>query len=448
MSLLISSCVKQDKLEKDNIDEQFTSPVFGQRRLAMDLIAEKKLRKYIPALKEIIHNTNKPESERYIASRTLTSILGEGVVNTIDPFLLKKDPVVINCALEAYHLLLKRNYKLDKPEIIASKVLTILKTYNTPPIIRNSSSILGYLRYKEAFDTIYNLVSFQKGFYEEVIVALSLLGDKNKNELIISLFRKIMATKNDKRLLRALQKAMYITRNNNVYSDFLKGRPIEKFSDMGSNLFVQSFESDAYFRLYIDDDKVIENTLGKVDTFDPAKIRKLIKKRIPLLLMGLDDYDPRIRFKSLKLLGYVGDHTCCKTILDVYKKNSRSKDISQLALLSLARLNCSDIFSILETGDQEKNYGSPLFIYFQRNRIVDEKTFKKYPLLFSQKELFPTEKARIDYLVSHPDKIIRLQAIYSLYQIRNNDNQSILKVIQNREKDKYIKQFIDQIMNN
>ncbi len=450
--LVLSACSSQgqdsQKPSQPQIKVNLSSQEASVRRMAIREIEEKRLEVYVPNLKEIIYNSKYTESEKYLASRALANILSTRVVTDIKLLLNHSDSIMQNCGLEALIPLLKKKYHISSSKALANTIIQILKTNPSKRTIKKSSLVLGLMKYRPAYPLLFSYLQNKTGVFEEVIVSLALLGNAKRNGEIHRVFQSLTSRIRDKRLLRSLKKGFYILHNNNKQLAIFNGRMLDRLSDLGSDHFVLAFEAENYFRLSRSSTQTLKDRFGGSETFDPQKIRLIEISRIPLLTLALKDNNPKIRFKAVKLLGEVGSASSCKSLLDFYNTNKQSKPLAEMALISLAKLNCRNSFKLfLES--EPKRWNSPLFIYIQKNPSIlhtHSDLFLQYPLLFAQKELLPKDLSHIFTLLSHHDKWVRVRAIYSLYHSPLKRKLHLLKEWSQRESDSEVKDFYRSLM--
>ncbi|MDH4128390.1 MAG: HEAT repeat domain-containing protein [Spirochaetota bacterium] len=449
--LLISSC-QSDKSLNDIISENIKSSNNVLRRIAIKIIGDKKLLNFVPELKLIIFDKSFSDEERYLASYSLGLIVQKKEINKLLLLIDGGDEILRNCGLEILISILKNradiNNSLKENYLdLGKKVTQILLDSKSPVTIRKASIIIGLLRYTKAYPKLLKLIRSGGLVYDELINTFALLGNDNTNHEIESVLLSLVTRKNDKRLERSIRKGIYIIRNDNMKLPFFDDRLMDKLSDIGSDHFITSFEAENYFRLFINDVKNIKHKLGKSETYDPKKIRKVLINRVPLLILALEDYNPKIRYKAAKLLGELGNSSCCKPLIKIYNKNKDSKTLLNVVLNSLARLNCKNAFNIIAKHDSIRKLGSPLFTYFKySNDKISDDLFYNNPLLFSQKELFPKDVSRIKFLLAHPNSKVRIQAIYSLYGSEIKEKQKLINEYIAREKDNEIVDFLSVLV--
>ncbi len=450
--LIVSTCSSQhrdpQKPSPSPIKINLASQKANLRRMAIREIEGKRLEIYVPNLKEIIYNSKYTESEKYLASRALANILNTRVVTDIKLLLNHPDKVLQNCGLEALIPLLKKKYYIINSKELAQTIIEILKGNPSRRTIKKSSLVLGLMKYYPAYPLLLGYLQNRTGVFDEVIVSLALLGNAKRNSEIHRVFQSLTSRIRDKRLLRSLKKGFYILHNKNKQLAIFNGRMLDNISDLGSDHFVSAFEAENYFRLSRSSTQNLRDRFGGSKTFHPQKIRVIELSRIPLLTLALKDNNPKIRFKAAKLLGEVGNASSCKPLLEFYNTHKQSKPLSEIALLSLAKLNCRNSFKLfLES--EPKRWNTPLFIYIQKNPSIlhtHSDLFLQYPRLFAQKELLPKELSHIFTLLSHTNKWIRVRAIYSLYHSPLKRKIHILKEWSQRESDPEIKDFYRSLM--
>lgn len=442
--LTFCQLTETNKSLRSTVKQGLNSSKDIRRRVAIKTIGEKKLINFAPDLIKIIQNPNYDESERYLAARSLALTLQKKVLKDVFSWLNQEEPILKNCALEVFITLLKMKYPLSNPNKLGQIIAQILDETHFEMTIKKASVTLVLLNYSKAYPILLKLIRSRTGVYDEVITSLALLGNDDRNWVIERAFISLISQVRDKRLLRSIKKGFYILRNHNKSLPIFEGTLIKKLSDLGSDHFVSSYQAEKYFYLFEDTTENIRRRLGTTETSNPKTIKEIKLGRVPLLIFALEDTNSKIRFKAAKLLGDLGDASCCKPLLKAYKRQSRFRVPSRIVLLSLAKLNCQNIFPTLASVDSKTKLGYALFTFLQQNRsfpLENKAFFHKNPLLFSQKELFPKDLNQIDFLLSHPNKLVRIQALYSLFQSNIKGKIQILKKRIKLEKDNSIRDF-------
>ncbi|MDH5682352.1 MAG: hypothetical protein OEZ36_12230, partial [Spirochaetota bacterium] len=446
-----SGCLKPGASKKSvkKLLEDIRSDKPIKRKQSIKIARENNIQALVPEINNIINNNEIPEMERYIAARALTDLLKAKVYPTMDKLLSSHEPIRQNCAIEILILCHINNYILIDAKTVGDKVTDIVK--NTPSLYgkRIGAKLLGLIKYRPALPVIMSLIQSRKAVFDELIIALALLGDKKTNNTIYDVLLSLISDVRDKRLLRGIKKAEYILLNGNKDRKIFDSRLMDKLSDFSSENFIVSFEAEKYFRLFRQSKDYLIRYLGRGETYDHAKIKIIEKSRIPLLTLALKDRHPKIRYKAAKLLGELGDGSSCKAIKDFYVANMTSTKHSRIALQSLSSLNCPGILSMLEKASPEELSYNLLFKYFRKNPGIfrDNKGFiKKYPLIFSRPELFPRNNQLINELMRNPNRIVRLYAVYSLIQSQSPYKMILLTRQETREKDPELKKILRKII--
>ncbi len=448
--LCVIFCACQTETNKETLSDQvyvqLQSKNYSLRRGAIVKIAELKLLQFVPNIKEIIYDPNVHESERVLASRTLAELIQKK--SKMDMFLLlhRQKPILQHCGLEIFVYLVKKQYSLPEFKTLTPIVYKLLTNSSKEEIKRKSAFILGLLRYSPAYPILLRSLQDGSGIYDELIIALALLGNPKRNKTIISTYKSLIADIRDKRLLRSINTGYYIIRNNNKMLPIFEAKPMNMLSDMGTDNFNYGYNAESYFLLY--------------KNVNPQKIAMIKSQRIALFILALQDNNAKIRFKAAKLLGEMKNKSCCQPLWRFYQTNIRkqsqhaaytNKVLADIALVSLAKLKCDNIKNILFTTKTKNKYFSQLLDYLKGDSKFAEKNnrfFLEHPLLFSQKELFPTDLSLIDYLVSYPQKKVRVQAIYSLFLNEIPRKLTLLSKLLKNEPDAEIRSFISQLIKN
>ncbi len=357
--------------------------------------------------------------------------------------LLKSNKEVIkNCGLEIINTLLKNNYPIKNKTKYAKIAHNILKISKLEDSIKKASITIGLTNYKPSYPILIKHVQDKTALYDEVIITTALLGDKYKNEYIKNTLIKLNAEVKDKRLTRSVKKALYIMNNNNKYIKLFDNVLMNKLADIGSNNYNASYKAETYFKHYNEE--------------NPNKIKNIKENRVKVLKLALKDINPKIQFKAVKLLGEIGSNNNCKPLKNYYQNLNKAntlityqKNLKRISLISLAKLKCSNILPELIINYYSKKSMKPLLIFLKNNPNAIEsnkKFFNKNPLILSQREAFPKNKQQINYLINHPNKLIRTNAIYSLFKSKYEAKVPLLKIRLKKERDPHIKELIQSII--
>lgn len=446
----INSCKLKQKGFEEKTEDKITSENPRHRREAIHYIKDKGFGQFSPQLILIIYNEKYSEEERYFASDTLASVKPLRARESIHLLFDQKNRILINCAIQMIITLLKNDpYTYDLTQY-APLIFKHNLAYHDSHSQKRSLIALGLLKYKKAYVPLINRIIGRVMVSNELIEAVAYLGDDKKNKFIQKVLLHLESEYRDNRYTRSIRKALYILRENNSYNPLFESRLMDHLSNLSSDFLPHSMEGETYFRFHhYADWEDLKEEFGNAETYDPKKIDYIINNRIPLLLMALKDHSPKLRFKAAKLLGDLGNSSCCDPLMEFYNENQSSSVLSDISIEALAKLQCEKYIDLIKKHDPDPGYLSPLYYFFINNPEIYRKQneiFINYPMLFSLQELFPENESQIRYLLNHNDPRIRLKTIYVLSQ--NNDmlSHNLLKMRLNLEDNPSLKNILKSIL--